>query len=1189
MTIVRQGVKMHIESLELDNFKSFGNRKKIIFKKGFTVISGPNGSGKSNIGDSLLFVLGIRSSKAVRADRLGDLIHRGSSEKRSRNYCSVTVTLDNDDISVPDEQRKIVLKRELVGDVDGYKSNYYMNGGRVRHTDIANLLDSIHIYLDSYSFVLQGDINNIVKMTGFERRKLLESISGIESFDIQIDKAKTDIDAINDNLSRLEVLTEQTKMRRDQLEVEKKSAERYLELTGRLADLRKTLMNLEIEGLGREKRSYSESLEKIQLEISEVTERIRHLEESLEKRREQEAELKHKLEVSGNSQLNEIREKIEGKRVRIAELGISIENSRDRIDEIREELLEDSENSKKSQKKIEWLESNRAENGNTLDRIRKDIQGKANELRILKERSSKSNSQILERQDKIREKDREIKELNDQIAEMQEKKQVLLTDRSQLISKLSGAEEKKTDAEFQIRDALWRLKDIEKEVGGNKKSYEELNSKYYKLKNRLDDLRKEKDRVQQELNKAGREHAQLQAASSSHSGSMNRAVSTIMNARNQGRISGIHGTIRELISFDEEFRSAIESSAGGRLNSVVVEDDGVAEKCLDLLKSEKSGKLTFLPINKMLPGRPRGKAITVHSSDGSRGYVFEKVTFEQRYDGVIWYAFQDTVIVQDVKTARRYMVGVRLVTMDGDIFEASGAITGGYVDRSRSSASNEQRISQLASMIRELSVELDDINATISSVEAEFETISQELRESSRDEGSRQTEYNQYRKIADASKPLLEQAIASIDSLSAEVKSADREIGEVESALSSLRAATDRLDAEKSGLFDEIRELSPKYAEKEAALEQELAGLREKESEFSSEVTRIDSDIGHLKERIEEISARSAELNSDISKLESQKKGAENESLIQNDELQKLKAVEAEISEKSREIVEALNENEVQMRQIGDRMDAGRSDISAKREIILSLQLKIENVEAKMAEVQLDMEAVDGSILEDRRSMPEIKREIEGCNISIMELGPVNQRAIEDYGIVSRDLESLIVEVDNLTSEKSELEALTEKLNEQKKHAFMEMYLAINENMKEIYREISGGGEAHLEITDENDPLNSEVLIRARPKGTNFSKIEALSGGEKSLTALSFILAVQRINPSPVYYLDEVDMFLDGANAERVGKMFRSNSNTSQVFSVSLRKAMLKYADNVIGVTSFDDENTEVFEKYVGSDQEAMQ
>lgn len=1179
---------MHLESLELDNFKSFGNKKKILFKNGFTVISGPNGSGKSNIGDSLLFVLGTRSSKTVRADRLGDLIHKSSNEKRNRKYCSVTVTLDNDDAALPEEERKIVLKRELVGDMEGYKSNYYLNGTRVRHSDVSDMLDSIHIYLDSYSFVLQGDINNIVKMTGFERRKLLESISGIESFDVQINKAKTDIDAINENLAKLEVLTEETRRRRDQLQVEKESAEKYLELTGRLANLKKTLLNLEIEGLQREQRSYNENLEKINLEISDINQEISKLEEQLEFKRETENELKHKLEVSGNSQLNEIRAQIENKRVRIAELGISAENLTERIAQTREDLEEGRDTIKKSQKKIEWLESNRTENGNTLDEIKKNIQRKANELRILKERSSKSNSEIQERQEKIRETDAEIKKLTLEMSEIQEKKQVLTSNRSQLISQLGSSEEKKKDAEFQIRDALWRLKDIEREVGGNKKSYEELNSKYYKLKNKLDDLRKEKDQIQQELNKAGREHAQLQASTSVRSGYSNRALNSIMSARSQNTISGIHGTIRELISFDEEFRSAIESTAGARLNSVVVEDDGVAEECLNLLKSEKSGKLTFLPINKMFPGRPRGKAITVRSSEGSRGYVFEKVTYDKKYEGVIWHAFQDTVIVEDVKTARKYMVGVRLVTMDGDIFEASGAITGGYVDRTKSAANAEQRMSALAAKMREYSLELEDINATIASTESEFESISQQLRETSRDEGSRQTEYDQLKKISEQGKGQLEQIEVTITKQTSELKDAEEEVRKAESELKSVQEKMDSLDTVKAKLFDEIRELSPKFAEKETSIEDELSRLREKESEFSSELTRITTDLEHIRTRIEEINQQSSELNSELSRLQAQQKENQENTLLEKGELEKLRAVEAEISEKSREIVEALNRNEQEIRKINDSMEIQKSNITAKREIILSLQIKIENVEARERDLTTELEALTGEILENMRSVPEIKREIEGCNAAILELGPVNQKAIEDYGIVAKDLEALTVEVENLSSEKKELEDLTAKLNEQKKRAFMEMYLAINEHMKIIYREISGGGEAHLEISDEEDPLNAEVYIRARPKGTNFSKIEALSGGEKSLTALSFILAVQRINPSPVYYLDEVDMFLDGANAERVGKMFRANSNTSQVFAVSLRKAMLKYADNVIGVTSFDQENTEVFEKYVGGDQEAM-
>lgn len=1177
---------MHLESLELDNFKSFGNKKKIHFKNGFTVISGPNGSGKSNIGDSLLFVLGTRSSKTVRADRLGDLVHKSSNARRNRNYCSVTVTLDNDDESLSHEERKIVLKRELVGDMEGYKSNYYLNGTRVRHSDVANMLDSIHIYLDSYSFVLQGDINNIVKMTGVERRKLLESISGIESFDMQINRAKSDIDAINENLARLEVLTEETRKRRDQLEVEKESAERYLELADRVANLKKTLISLEIEGYSRELRSFSENLEKIQGEINEITGELSRLEVDLERKKSIEDELKHKLDVSGNSQLTEIRGKIENKRVRIAELGISADNIKERIDKTREDLADGRDDVKKSQKKIEWLESNRTENGNTLAEIRKNLQTKANELRILKDKSSKSNSEIQARQEKIRERDEEIKGLNLKIGEIQEKKQIASSRHSQIISQLGSSEEQKTDIEFQIRDALWRLKDIEREVGGNKKSYEDLNSKYYKLKNSLEDLRKDKDSIQHELNKAGKEHAQLQATTSRSSYS-NRALNSIMNARNHNSISGIHGSIRELISFDEEFRSAVESTAGGRLNSVVVEDDSVAEECLNLLKSEKSGKLTFLPINKMFPGRPRGKAITVRSSEGSQGYVFEKLTYDKKYEGAIWYAFQDTVIVKDVKTARKYMVGVRLVTMDGDIFEASGAITGGFIDRRKSAAGAEQRMNELAAKMRELSQELEDIDASIASIEAEYESVSQQLRETSRDEGSRQTEYDQLKKISDKGKEKLEEIEIIIKKNKQELEAAESDVREIDSELKSVQGKVEKLDAEKSTLFEEIKELSPKFAEKEDALEETLSKLREKESEFSSEVTRIDSDLEHLKDRINELNEQAGELNHELSELQSQQKRNNENRLLEKDELEKLKAVEAEIAEKSREIVDALNRNEKEIGRIRDQMDLKRSGISAKREIILSLEIKMENTEAKIRDLNEEQEGLDGEVIENMRSVPEIKREIDGCNRSITELGPVNQKAIDDYGVVAKDLEALTVEVKDLSSEKKELEDLTEKLNEQKKHAFMEMYVAINDNMTLIYREISGGGEAHMEMSDEQDPLNAEVFIRARPKGTNFSKIEALSGGEKSLTALSFILAVQRINPSPVYYLDEVDMFLDGANAERVGKMFRANSHTSQVFSVSLRKAMLKYADNVIGVTSFDQENTEVFEKYVGGDQEA--
>ncbi len=1172
---------MFLESLELHNFKSFGVRKRIVFRKGFTVISGPNGSGKSNIGDSLLFVLGTRSSKAVRAERLGDLIHKSSDDKHNRDYCSVTVTLDTEDPEKAPEDRKVILKRELVAEMDGYKSNYYINGQRVRHTDVADLLDSLHIYLDSYSFVLQGDINNIVKMTGFERRKLLESISGIESFDVQIEKAQGDILSINENLGRLEVLLDQTRKRKQDLEAEKVVAERYEKLSWAIRNLRMTILNIEKEGMQREVASHSRNIDQLMREIVDIESRIAAMNQQLKSLEDENGDLKQRLEVSGNSQLREIREQIENQRVAIAETGIRVENGQERIRGISDQMEGDSRELEKTSRSLEWLQSNLDENSRTLEEIRSKINKISQELKSIRDKNSRSSTEILKKQEDIKEKDSSIRELNGQIDHLMEERDRIQAERSGVVAELGSLEEKKKDLEFQVRDAAWRLKEIEKDSGSSKENTEKLSFRYYDLKRRLEELRKRKDVLQAELNSAGREHSQLQSQISSRSGSANRAVATILGARNQNKIQGIHGTIRELVTFPEEFRPAIEAAAGARLNSVVVEDDAVAEQCLDLLKREKAGKMTFLPLNKVLGGRPRGKAITVRSSDGAMGYAFEKITFDQKYEGIIWYAVQDTVIVRDVPTARKYMVGVRLVTMDGDIFEASGAITGGYQDRGKSQENLDARISELSAKIREISAELDSINAEIPQVESEFDEISQKLRETSRNEGSRSAEIQQWKKLVDEGKPKLEELSSRISGLNRKLSEADGKLSDNDRESKEIRVKISRLESDKSAIFDQIREISPQFAEKENALEAELTSLRSRESDFSAEIVKIGNDISHIRQKSEEIRERIRINSQEKIKLEADIAASSATLAQQRSDLEKLRAVESEISEKSREIVDALNANESEIARIKEGIESEKAGIGTKNDLILSSRLKIENLQSRIQDLDHQMAEVGGEILPDKRYIQEAKRELDARNAELVELGPVNQKAVAEYQQISADLEALAREMDSLSQEKSDLEILMGRLNHQKEKIFMEMYGAINENMKSIYGEISGGGEASLEMSNESDPLNSEIFIRAKPKGKSFSKIEALSGGEKSLTALSFILAVQRINPSPIYYLDEVDMFLDGSNAEHVGKMFKLNSNTSQVFSVSLRKAMLKYADHVVVVTSFDGENTDVFEKSI--------
>ncbi len=473
---------MFLESLEVDNFKSFGNKRRIVFRKGFTVISGPNGSGKSNIGDAIVFVLGTRSSKSVRAERISDLIHRRPDGTSRKNYASVSVVLDTEDTGKDPMERKIVITREIINDGDDYKSNYLINGKKARLFDIEALLDSLHIYLDNYSFVLQGDINNVVRMTGFERRKLLESISGIEMFDTEISKAQGEIQKIQDNLTRLEVMLEQTRIRRNQLESEKAAAERYIELSTRLKDLKQTKLNLEIESIARSIASFEDSRKSMESEIVLINSKIADLEQRREEKKIHLDKLKLQLDSAANSELKEIRLTIENRRIEIAQVGISIDNLNDRIQKIDDELSSSKENIESHKKRLAWLESNKVSNASKLEDLNKKLSQRNSELFALRKKISMDSSDILDKQNKIKEKDDQIKELNHQIEEMQEERQALMNQRAQLLSRLGTSEERIKDVEFQVKDATWRLKEIGKEHDEGKTNFESVTSNTMSLK-----------------------------------------------------------------------------------------------------------------------------------------------------------------------------------------------------------------------------------------------------------------------------------------------------------------------------------------------------------------------------------------------------------------------------------------------------------------------------------------------------------------------------------------------------------------------------------------------------------------------------------------------------------------------------------------------------------------------------------
>ena len=1180
------GVKMFIKSLELDNFKSFGNKKTIHFEKGFSIISGPNGSGKSNIGDSLLFVLGTRSSKTIRADRLSDLIHKASSSQRQKNYCKVTITVDSEREGLPDELRLTRISRELVKEGEEYKSNYYINDNRAKRYEVEEYLQRMQLFLDSYSFVLQGDINNLVKMTGFERRKLLESIAGIESYNNQIDKAKSDIDGILSNLKTLEALKTELSARVEMLRSQKEDAVHFTTVQAEIQNLRSTILQREVGGLENQIEVYSRKIEELKAEEKKLNERKEQIGQTItSKTIEIRAIEKEKEEISGDA-LKEVQVKINQCRIDIAEKKMKISDlgeEKEKLISERKSLEEDTETKKPE---ISQFNSSLVSLRSDLNKIREEISAKKNELSLLTRQDEDLAGDFYKIKLELEKSDQIIASLNLEIEGLKVSSDDLNAKKSSKTNDLINLENRKADLEFEIRDAKWRIRNNSDTVSDKRKQLESLNKRFYDLRKVISEKSREKDELSRQINENGREYEKLLSISSrSHSGT-SKASQVINSARSSGEIGGIIGTVRDLITFDDNVRSAVEASAGARLNSFVVTDDGVAEQCLNLLKRERAGKLTFLPLNKMASGRPRGKAILVRNSGDSLGYLSESLRYDSVYENVIWYCFQDTLLMKDIAISRKNMGGVRMVTLDGDIFEASGAITGGFTEKKNDAANVEEKLSRLNSTINEQNSRLAQLTAELNQLQDEMHEVGIKVAELSKTEGSNSKEFEDLNKAIQVNEPKLIEVSNAIKHMQDEIGGLESSLSEKSSRISALREDLSKETEKREKIYKKIEKVSPETIARKRELETVIEDLLSKETGLNQQISNLVSEIRLYEATLKENGKNISKMNERLKAIDKLVSALETDVTNLGYDMSKFRAMEEQLDARNKEFnsrISALNSEIDTMRSSSESI---MGDIGSNHDNLITLGTKLDNMIVKLNDAKEELEKAQGTPIQTEMSSTEMKNQITLLEKEIEALGPINLRAIDEFDQENSNLEKMGTEIGRLNDERKDLENLMQKLNEQKKIVFNRLFKDINQKMNSIYYILSDGGEAGLEISDESDPLNSEIYIKARPKGTNFSKIEALSGGEKSLTALAFIMAVQRINPSPIYYLDEVDMFLDGSNAERIGRMFRENSYTSQILVVTLKNSVLKYADSIIGVTSFDDENSEVFEKGLRSDKD---
>ncbi|RLF39220.1 MAG: chromosome segregation protein SMC, partial [Thermoplasmata archaeon] len=1133
-----------------------------------------------NIADAILFVLGAKSSKVMRAERLTDLIFNGGKKhKNPARYCKVSLVFDNQDRKIPIEADEVILTRmikraPLKNDPDNYYTYYYINDKPYTYTAFNDLLAHARLSGSSYNIVQQGDVTRIIEMGGIERRKIIDEIAGISHFDEDIKKAEKEKEEVDGNLDRINVILTEINTQLKQLKKDRDEAFRYKELKDQLYELKAKVAlkkKKEVEDQIIEIQHQIESYEREQKKLSEkrssLKERYREIQEEVK-------DLDQCIADTGGEEVKKLRDEIESLRREEIKTSERLSYTKEEIRVLKKEVEEHKIRLRDIDEEIKKYKTDRDKIQIELEEKQKILDEKKEELSKFKEnmRNTDENyrkislelAELQEKQDNIK---GEIHDLNLTLDRLNKKLESIDV-------RIAELEEDKSTYEFELKDIEWREKDIHDKQ-------REQRSKIKKLEQDIFEKRKEITRVTEELSKLEREIRNLQNMESKLRAEYeayqlvyrkyNPAVTEILKARDDGILKGIHGTIAELAHVEDIYRTAVAVAAGNRMQSIVVDDDKAAADAIRYLQKKKLGRATFLPLNKMISGKPRGKALLAVKDGHSHGFAIDIVRFKEEYRGAFWYVFGDTIIVDTLDDARRLMGGVRLVDLQGGLIEASGAMHGGSKPKVELSFGevDRRRLDEVAYQLQALEVKQNDLSEYLSSLKQEITLLEEELRNIKMEENfesqlkdlkNYREEYN--RKLAKTMEQIEEERKNRVE-IENQIKELDEKIEklniEIETLLKLRREKEELLGLGAAGeQMEEIKKL-----------EDFIENLHKTILTLESDIEIIEKKIVLLEERRKEILGELEEIEKNI--VEKKKFIEENQG-IRNEYQEKIKTlinVQEQLTGKIRSLTDRRDKLQHEIISIEGEMDKIATRIESYSDLISRARYRLPTLEETIREFEEELKLYSVDIPSDIKlpSIDSLKESIRVVEETMHELEPVNMRALEEYEHQLARKEKLQEDVNHLKEQRSNLLKLVREITSKKEERFYEVFHEINKNFKEIYARLSDGGEAELQLENPDKPFEGGLTIKARPRGKKVLLLSALSGGEKSIASLAFIFAIQRYDPSPFYVLDEVDMFLDGVNAENVSRMVRENSANSQFIVVSLRKVALREADHIYGVT----------------------
>jgi chromosome segregation protein len=1120
-------MKTYIKGFKLRGFKSFNNKRELSFGPGMNCIIGANGSGKSNCLDGMCFVLGRLSTKSLRADNYSELLFRRKGQN-AKSEAYISLVFDNKTGIFPVKDKEIELLRKIK---KSGQTQYKLNGKNATRQQVVEFLSHAKIHSDGHSIILQGDIHKFVEMRPIEKRGVIEEVAGISVYEDRKNRAMKELEKVESRLKEVQIVLKEKEGYLKGLEDEKRDAERYRSLKSELVNVQATEVKLKIDfvnaqkaKLGNELKTLNEDLEKLEKGVSGKKNEIKTFRDDISK-------LEKEIEKKGGEEQLELQREIETLKVHIENNKGLIETSKNEIKKVaeRKKQLDDSVNEledkiKDNKKERTQLEKARAELSkregslrgkkgfSDLDKLNKEIDNIDSGLDKLDDERDSLNKELSDYTSELKVLDSEIGSLRERVSES---------------SKLG----KKYDKGVNKQRYKTLLSEISKAAAEDSK-----------LAIKIGDFKKRLNKKEEEFAKAN-----IRASSARELLARDVAVKTILNKG----IKGVLGTVADLGEVDNKFSGALQVAAGNRMRNVVVDKADTGIRCLKMLKENRAGVATFLPLDKLrvhnIPNCPKGKGIA--------GYAFELVDCDAKYKNLFKYVFGNTIVVEDVNTAKELGISkYRMVTLQGDVFERSGAITGGYRRKNVGVGFKEAKVND----------KLDEMMVVITSLKKEID-------QSENKRNALEEKISLLRKEKAELEGMLEVGGAidtsglekQIGSKEKRKKELEKDIDGLDKDVSKLDKEIDGLDSKRKGLMERLKKARVAIQSKEmedllkeqSALDSKLASIQaiidnallpEKENTLrvlkglDKEKKEFDDQIKDLKNKIKEQTASLA------SKEEEEKKA-----------YGKLKALFSKKSKLSDNI--KVSEEELDsLREASGKKELERNDYS----------VRAAKLDGEFASFKEELKQFgDAKMLDYVKSVSGAKKMIRNLNHKLAELGNVNMKALEVYEELKKDYDSLVWKVSKLTSEQNDILSVVDEIEKRKTSEFMKTFKEVAKHFAELYNKVNDKNTAKLALMNEKNPFEDGVAVRIIDNKGKRVSAASLSGGEKVLVALAFIFAIQEHDPAPVYLLDEIDAALDKVNSEKVAKLLRDYSKKAQVVIISHNDAIVSEADYIYGVS----------------------